>query len=214
MQVEPAPGIQDNHDDTLPTWIPVLFGIFSPVFFSSTTVITKLITQERYSIRFDGIKVSITSLFVIQIFVVVASIIFWNSPSGAALQPLTPHLFIMGTIASGFRTLGYIWVTKAIQLGPAPIVQSIVLASTLLFTVVEAVRSLKTPNVIEIICLIIGSVGFLELVMPDKIEKIAKIIFCCSCCCDEQKKYPKNNSQEMNANSQQYEVALNKSRDE
>lgn len=57
--------VADVSEKALPTWVPVLFGIFSPVSFSFTTVITKLVTQEKFGINFDGDKLSVTSLFCI-----------------------------------------------------------------------------------------------------------------------------------------------------
>lgn len=66
-----------------------------------------------------------------------------------------------------FRTLAMIWINKAMTMGPPPIVTCIALSSTLFFVIVEAVRKLKFPNFIEIICLIIGFIGFFELVVPN-----------------------------------------------
>lgn len=138
---------------------------------------TRFLCKEKYGINFDGAKVAISSLIVVQLFVLIAALIYWNSEMGHHIAQFDLHLFGIGSMIGVFRTLALIWINKALTVGPPPLVTSIVMCSTLLFVVIEAVRKLKVPSFIEIICLVIGFTGFFELVMPQYVERV--LCFCC-----------------------------------
>ena len=78
-----------------------------------------------------------------------------------------PHLLVMGTMVSVFRTMALIWAIKALSMGPMAIVESLLCTSSLFLVILEAVKNLKTPTYIEFICLFVGLFGTLILVIPE-----------------------------------------------
>ena len=85
----------------------------------------------------------------------------------------------MGLIGSIINTAGLTFMNTAISCGPMGPVSSIGGCSNILLVVVEAVKHRKTPSYIELISLILGFLGALELVIPDVVHSILKCLFCC-----------------------------------
>ena len=53
-------------------------------------------------------------------------------------------------------------------------------SSTLLLTLIEAIRHAKVPSYIELICLALGFVGAVIMAAPELIEKLFLFVFCCN----------------------------------
>lgn len=113
--------------------------------------------------------------FVVQI----AAVVYWSSPLGHRMAVFDLNLLILGTFVGVFRTLSMIWTIIALSIGPQPIVMALVCSSTLMLTIIEAVRNMKAPNLIEFICLFVGFIGTLELMIPQHVEAFFLCIFCC-----------------------------------
>lgn len=79
------------HEEALPTWIPVLFGMVTPVFFCITVTLTRFVCREQYGICFDGAKIVITSMIIMQALVIIAAIIYWNSELGHHIGKFDLH---------------------------------------------------------------------------------------------------------------------------
>ena len=77
------------------------------------------------------------------------------------------HFFIFGVLASVFNIVGLTLVNKAISAGPMGPVTAIVALSSILLVLVEAVRASHGLSFIEIISLILGFFGALELIVPE-----------------------------------------------
>lgn len=52
-------------------------------------------------------------------------------------------------------------------------------SSTLLLTLIEAIRNAKVPSYIEFLCLACGFFGAVLMAAPEVIEKLFRFLFCC-----------------------------------
>ena len=114
------------------------------------------------------------SMLLLDVVVMIAGVIYWNS-SGPLLQPFKKELFLYGAIASMMWQISQGFCLQALTTGPQGPVCSIILASTLLLVIVEAIRNRKFPTWIELLSLVVGFIGALEMILPECFEKL----FCC-----------------------------------
>ena len=87
-----------------------------------------------------------------------------------------------------FNTIGLTLVNKAISNGPMGPVTAIVAVSSILLVLVEAIRKKTWMSAIEIVALILGFTGAMELILPKKVERALKFFFCCGERCDTKQK--------------------------
>lgn len=71
-----------EQEAVLEPWISVVIGLITPVFFTLHNVVTRFCCFEQYGICFDGMKISITSIFVVFTLVLVGALIYWNTELG------------------------------------------------------------------------------------------------------------------------------------
>lgn len=76
------------------------------------------------------------------------------------------YLYVLGFTASIFNTAGLTLVNKAIANGPMGPVTAIVAVSSILLVLIEAIRGGKWMSAAEILALIIGFFGAMELILP------------------------------------------------
>ena len=74
--VSEAPKIVKD-GELLPTWMPVLFGILTPITFCSNGVMLRYLTSEQRGIGFDGSTISMTSIFCVNVLILVFAIVYW-----------------------------------------------------------------------------------------------------------------------------------------
>ena len=89
--------------DTQPacaSWIPVLFGLITPVSFTTSGILTKHLTSDR--VKFDPSTISLSAYFLVNIIVLAFAIPYWNNVE--FIQPL----FWIGFIGSVINTLGIV----------------------------------------------------------------------------------------------------------
>lgn len=107
----------------MPTWVPVLFGVLTPVFFTINGMLTKHLTGHRRKGAkpltseekrrvFAPDNLSFTSYIVVNIIVLVAAIPYW------VLYDFDESLFWTGIIGSVINTLGLVSVQNALSTGP------------------------------------------------------------------------------------------------
>ena len=97
----------------MPTWVPVLFGVLTPVFFTSNGILTKHLTghrrkgalpltQDEKRRVFDSGDLGFTSYIVVNLIVLVAAIPYW------VIVDFDATLFWIGCIGSVINTLGLV----------------------------------------------------------------------------------------------------------
>lgn len=87
---------------SIPTWVPVIFGIITPMTFCSNGILTKHLTQPR--IGFNPSRMSFNVYFIVNILVLIYAIPYW------AVNPFQPTLFVWGLIGSIINTLGIVCI--------------------------------------------------------------------------------------------------------
>ena len=154
-----APATQEVKVYDTPMWIPVLFGIATPMFFTTNGLLTKHLTSER--IGFNASTISFTSYFIVNVIVMIVAIPYWS------MYGFSQYLFWLGLVGSIINTLGIVCIQNALSLGPAGPVSAIPAVSAVLLVVVEAVKHSKMLSIMETIGLVLGIYGALILVIPD-----------------------------------------------
>lgn len=159
--------------EVLPIWVPVLFGILTPVCFCSSNTLLRYLTDEEKGIRFNGTTISMSSIFVVNLIILIFAINFWQS------HQFSYDLFWIGLAGSIINTIGLTCMNTAISCGPMGPVSSIGALANIFLVIVEAIKHMKVPTYIELISLILGFAGALELVIPDTVHGLLRCIFTC-----------------------------------
>lgn len=145
--------------DVLPTWIPVLFGVVTPVFFTISGYLTKNLTEDR--IGFDPSTLSFSAYFGVNTLILIFALIYWNTVT------FSEYLFWLGMIGSIINTIGIVFMQNAVATGPAGPASALAAMSNLLLVVIEAVKNQQMLSVLEILSLLFGTAGAMILVVPD-----------------------------------------------
>jgi drug/metabolite transporter (DMT)-like permease len=152
----------------VPTWIPVIFGIVTPIAFTVSGMLTKHLSSER--VGFDISTLAFTCYLVVNVVVLIIAIPYWSS------YGFSKYLFWMGLVGSIVNTLGIVCIQNAMSRGPGGPVSAIASVSCILLVIIEAIKNNRMLFWMEIIGLILGIYGSLILVIPEHIEK-----YCCCC---------------------------------
>lgn len=155
----------------VPAWIAVLFGIITPIGFSTNAMLTKHLISQK--VGFDATTLAFSSQFVVNVIVLIAGIIYWSSSAQKTFEPI---LFWYGLFGSAFNSLGIVCVQNAVALGPAGPAQALATTCCLLLTIFEAIKDRQAPSTLEIIGLVIGTFGALIIVIPRWFENKIRII--------------------------------------
>ena len=157
-------------EPALATWVPALFGVFTPVFFSLNGVLTKHITSEK--IGFDATNITFTAYLLVNIFLLIFAIPYWT------IVNFDKKLFWIGLFGSVINVLGLVCIQNALAKGPAGPVSAIAAVSTLLVVIIEAIINHKMLNFMELIGVILGFFGAMILVIPEQFEKLGRKLCC------------------------------------
>jgi len=87
-----------DKQEKCPAWIPVVFGIVTPIMFSINGMFTKKVVSPE--VGFDASDISFTSFAMVKILVLFAAIPYWINVE------FSPYLFWMGGIGSIINTIG------------------------------------------------------------------------------------------------------------
>lgn len=151
------------------TWVPVLFGIITPMSFTANGMLTKHLCSEKMG--FNPNTMSYSAYFIVNFLVIIVAIPYWH------LVSFDHYLFWVGTIGSIINTVGIVCIMNAISKGPAGPASALAAVSNLLLVLIEAIKYSKVLKNLEIIGLIFGTFGALILVVPRFFEYI--FCFCC-----------------------------------
>ena len=86
----------------MPVWIPVIFGVITPISFTSSGMLVKHLTLHQAN--FNASTISFTSYFVVNVIVLIFAIPYW------VMVDFSPYLFWIGIIGSLINTLGLVCV--------------------------------------------------------------------------------------------------------
>jgi len=87
----------------MPTWSAVLFGIITPLCFTTNGVLTKYLTNKKRN-PFDPSNLSYSSYLWTNVVVIIAAIPYW------ILVSFSLRLFVIGLVGGLINTLGLVWV--------------------------------------------------------------------------------------------------------
>ena len=120
--------------EVLPTWIPVIFGILTPMCFTTNGILLRKLTSPKYGINFNGTTMSFTTYFIVNLLILIFAAFFWQS------HHFSKDLFWLGTIGSIINTVGISCLNTAITKGPMGPVSSIAALSNIMLVIEEAIR--------------------------------------------------------------------------
>ena len=61
----------------LPSWMPVLFGILTPITFCTNSVMLRFLTGESRGIGFNGTTLSMSAIFCVNVLILIFAIVYW-----------------------------------------------------------------------------------------------------------------------------------------
>jgi drug/metabolite transporter (DMT)-like permease len=168
----------------LPSWIPVVFGVLTPVFFTTNGILTKhltgtrkegepALTEKEKMKLFEPSNIAFSAYIVVNIVILIAAIPYW------VLVHFSLKLYLLGLVGAIVNTLGLTAVQIALSCGPAGPVSALTTVSNLALVVIEAIKHKAVPRPLEFIGLFTGMIGALIFVIPD----VFRVIFC-FCCLD------------------------------
>jgi len=82
----------------LPTWVPVLFGLITPLSFTANGLIVKSLTSDE--MKFHPSNLSFSAYFLVNCLVLVGAIIYWTN------YDFDSYLLVVGLIGSMINTCG------------------------------------------------------------------------------------------------------------
>ena len=154
----------------LPTWIPVLFGIITPMAFTANGMIIKSLTSERMG--FNPSNLSFGAYFIVNCIVMVGAVYYWIN------YEFDSYLLIVGLIGSMINTCGIALIQNALATGPAGPASALASASNILLVIVEAIKTGVMLSFLEFVGLILGTFGSLILVIPEQFEVLYYKLTC------------------------------------
>lgn len=174
--------VETEIEPMTPTWVPVLFGLITPISFTTNGVLTKHLTSDR--VNFNASTLSFNAYLVVNALVLLVAVPYWS------LVEFDLRMFWIGLVGSVLNTLGIVCIQNALSCGPAGPTSAIVALASILLVVIEAVKNQKMLTAMESIGLLLGLYGALVLVIPGFFANLF-----CFCCLDKLKdETPENQS--------------------
>mmetsp|Transcript_13146 Transcript_13146/g.22239 ORF Transcript_13146/g.22239 Transcript_13146/m.22239 type:complete len:223 (+) Transcript_13146:669-1337(+) len=153
-------------DGLLPTWIPVLFGIITPISFTANQMLAK--SFRRGPVKFNIQQISFMGFLVVNIIVLFPTVYYW------IFVDFNLRLFVVGIIGSIINTFGKVCIQNAVSLGPAGPASALLAMNSLILLVYDAVKNSKQPTLTEYLGLVLGLFGSLILVVPGMFERMVQ----------------------------------------
>mmetsp|Transcript_13938 Transcript_13938/g.23705 ORF Transcript_13938/g.23705 Transcript_13938/m.23705 type:complete len:227 (-) Transcript_13938:15-695(-) len=158
--------------EKLPTWIPALFGVLTPVTFAIQGLFVKHLSDEK--MKFDPSTLTFSTCQVVcTINLLVGLTYYWRF-----VEEFDGYLFLTGSLGSILDTAAITAVQTAFALGPAGPVAALASINSIILTVIQAFIKKQFPKALEIIGFIIGFIGATILVLPEQFEKLLKKMVC------------------------------------
>jgi multidrug transporter EmrE-like cation transporter len=88
--------------EILPTWVPVIFGVITPMSFTANGMIVKTLTKPE--VGFNPSVLSYSAYLVVNLVVLIGAIIYWT------MWTFDSYLFLVGLIGSMINTVGIAFI--------------------------------------------------------------------------------------------------------
>ena len=150
-------------------WIPVVMAVFTPFLFASSGLQMKNMCLNR---GFNAFKVNFLS------YAFVGAILFGVLISRMNDPDFSQKFLVIGTIGSIINTLGLVSINRACSSGPLGPVNALSSSSTIMFSIVQAVRFMKVPKPLEFAGMAIGIIGTLVITLPEHMLKLWNVLTC------------------------------------
>lgn len=148
------------------SWVPVLFGILTPVCFTLRGVLIRRLSDEKYGLCFDISHASMSVYLSVNVIVLIFAIIYWTR------FVFSQYHFWLGIVGSLIDTAALNLFSIAMDRGPMGPASAIASFNAVILVIVDAFKKWQMPSSIEIIGMVLGFIGCLELVIPDKIHRL------------------------------------------
>jgi len=94
--------VKSVEEAAMPTWVPVIFGVITPMFFCTNGILTKHLTSEK--VGFVPSTISFSAYLFVNILVMIAAIPYWMN------NGFSQYLFWLGLVGSIINTLGIVFI--------------------------------------------------------------------------------------------------------
>lgn len=161
-----------KYDPNFPKWVPVMFGVLTPVFFVTSGLFIKHLTSKR--VGFDAMNISFsTTLSGSSVILIVGILWYWRVDA-----VFNKRLFFIGMFSSIFDTFGKACIQRAYSRGPAGPVSAFVEINNVFLIIFECCRLWKLPNWMEFMGFLFGFFGAIVLTVPDALLKLLTCGYC------------------------------------
>jgi len=143
----------------LPKWMPVLFGIITPLGFTLNAILVKHLTSAR--IKFNATTMAFSSYLLVNCIIMLFAIPYWK-----IYDTFRADLFWIGLAGSMINTLGIVCAQNAMAKGPAGPASALSSVSYILFTIIQAIKYQMLPRPLELVGLAFGTLGSMLVVVP------------------------------------------------
>lgn len=157
-----------------PSWIPVLFGLISPLSFTAYAMLAKNLSSER--VGFDPTTLTFSTFIGVNLLILIFAIPYWVQ------HGFVQKFFWLGFVGNFVDSVGLVAVTEAFACGPAGPVAAICSTTNLLMVLIEAIKHHRMLTKFELIGFILAVIGNIVIILPDYCEKY------CFCLCIKKKK--------------------------
>jgi len=142
----------------MPAWVPVLFGVVTPMIFALNDILSKHLINDR---GMDSFKITYGNMTIVSFLLTMYALVYFQT------NPFDRSLLSAGFLGAIFNTSGIAFIIYAISIGPAGPVSALASSNTIPLTIIEAFRFSAIPNYLEVTGLILGFVGSLVLTIPN-----------------------------------------------
>lgn len=158
-----SPTIDTSVVHKTPIWVPVLYGLLTPLCFTASGMLTKHCCNEK--IGFKPQRLAFQSCLIVNVIIIIVGSFYWTKIG------FNKELMVDGIAGSIINTLGISTIQIALSLGPAGPVSAIASFSNLFLVFVEAIRKKQMISLLDIIALAFGLYGGFILVIPSFFER-------------------------------------------
>ena len=154
-------------DFKVPSFVPVLFGIFTPFSFMASGLFTNhLVGEDGIKHRFETNQLQYSAMFIVNLLVLILSIVYWVN------EIFNQYLFWVGFIGSLINIIGQVSLHQAMSKDNQGTVLAITGLSNILLVVIECLKLQKMLSLYELLGFLFGLFGTLILVIPDKMRAV------------------------------------------
>ena len=158
-------------DPRSPTWIAILWGIFTPLFFILQSFNTKRAVKKfGFQARTLSLGTTCTGSCVL---LIIGVSWYWQ-----AIEPFNRNLLLVGTLGSIIDSIAKALLQTAFSKGPIGSVAAISQLANVLLVIFDAIRIWKVPTGLEILGFFLVLIGALSFVLKEQVEGVVRAVWC------------------------------------